>query len=170
MIKLLVFAGFEAVAPLPLAFQSLGETLAAASRIFAIVDAEPAVVDPPEGSRAPERFDLRVEGLRMRYSADAPWAIDGLDLHVPKAGASGLVGASGSGKTSLVNVLLRFFEYQEGLIEVGGVPLRSLRGDTMRGLCAVVAQRTHVFNASVRDDLLLARPDANEGELLAALA
>ncbi len=170
MIALLVLAGFEAVAPLPLAFQGLGETLAAARRIFAIVDAEPAVLDPPGEPCAPERFDLRVEGLRMRYSADAPWAIDGLDLHIPQGGAVGLVGESGSGKTSLVNVLLRFFEHQEGRIEVGGVPLRRLQGDTMRGLCAVVAQRTHVFNASIRDNLLLARPEANDRELLAALA
>ena len=169
MIALFVLAGFEAVGPLPPAFQALGETLAAARRIFAIIDAEPAVREPAEAAAAPRRFDLRVRGLRMRYAADAPWALDGLDLDVPEGGSLGIVGPSGSGKTSLLNVLLRFWDYGEGTVEIGGVPLRALRGDAVRGLCAVVAQQTHLFNTSVRANLALARPDAGEDQLLAAL-
>lgn len=169
MIALFVLASFEAVAALPLAFQTLGETLAAARRIFEIVDAAPAVIEPPAPADVPTRFDLRIEGLRMRYAEDAPWALDRLDLVVPQGGSLGLVGPSGSGKTTLLNVLLRFWDYQEGRVAIGGVPLRALGGESVRGLCAVVAQQTHLFNTSVRANLLLARPDAGEAELHAAL-
>ncbi len=169
MIALFVLAGFEAVGPLPLAFQTLGETLAAAQRIFAIVDAEPAVREPERGTAAPRRFDLRVRGLRMRYAPDAPWALDGIDLDVPQGGSLAIVGATGSGKTSLLNALLRFWDYQEGRVEIGGVPIQAMGGETVRALCTVVAQQTHLFNTSVRANLLLARPCADEAALRDAL-
>lgn len=168
MIALFVLASFEAVAALPLAFGSLGETLAAARRIFEIVDAAPAVTEPIAAA-APTRFDLRIEGLRMRYADDAPWALDGVDLLVPQGGSLGVFGPSGSGKSSLLNVLLRFWNYQDGSVAIGGVSLRDIGGDTMRSLCAVVSQQTHLFNTSVRDNLLLARPDADDARLHAAL-
>ena len=88
---------------------------------------------------------------------------------MPQGGSIGIVGATGSGKTSLLNVLLRFWDYQEGRIEIGGVPLRALRGESVRALCAVVSQHTHLFNTSVRANLLLARPGAGEAELRDAL-
>ena len=169
MVAFLVLASFEAVAPLPAAFQALGETLAAAARIFALVDAEPAVAEPDREAPAPRRFDLRVRGLRMRYEPDAPWALDGIDLDVPEGGRLGIVGPSGSGKSSLLAVLLRFWEHQAGEVAIGGVPVSSLRGETVRGLCSVVAQQTHLFNSSIRENLLLARPGAADAELLRAL-
>lgn len=169
MVALFVLASFEAVAPLPLAFGALGETLAAARRIFEVVDATPAVHDPLRPAAAPRRFDLKVRGLRMRYRDDGPWALDGVDLDVPQGGSVGIVGPSGAGKTSLLNVLLRSWDYQEGSVEIGGVPLRDLDGATVRNLCAVVAQDTHLFNATVRDNLLLARPGASADDLRTAL-
>ena len=169
MVALFVLASFEAVAPLPLAFGALGETLAAARRIFEVVDAVPAVRDPVRPAAAPRRFDIRVRGLRMRYSDGGPWALDGVDLDVPQGGSIGIVGPSGVGKTSLLNVLLRFWDYQEGTVEIGGVALRDLDSAMVRNLCAVVAQDTHLFNATVRDNLLLARPDASTDDLRAAL-
>jgi len=169
MIALFVMASFEAVSALPLAFQTLGETLAAARRIFEIIDTKPVVEEPAQEATIPGRFDLRLEGLRMRYGEGAPWALDGIDLEVADGRRVGIVGATGSGKTSLLNVLLRFWDYQEGEIRIGGVLLRELRGETVRGWCAVVAQQTHLFNTSVRQNLLLARPDASEEALAKAL-
>ena len=169
MIGFFVLASFDAVAPLPAAYQTLGATLAAARRIFAIVDAAPEVSDPAAEAALPERFDVRLDGLRMRYAADAAWALDGVSFSIPQGGSLAVVGPSGSGKTSLVNVLLRFWEYQDGAVEIGGVPLRALGGETVRRLSAVVSQQTHLFNTSIRDNLLLARPDAAEADLHAAL-
>lgn len=169
MVALFVLAGFETVAPLSGAMQSLGEVSAAARRVFALADAAPALRDPPAPAPLPTRFDLRVTGLRMRYAAGAPWALDGLDLHVPDGGSLAITGASGSGKSSILNVLLRFWDYQEGSVTIGGVPIRNLDGNAVRGLCAVVAQRTHLFNASIRDNLRLARPEADDNALRAVL-
>ncbi len=169
MIAFLVMASFEAVAPLPAAFQALGETLAAARRIFELVDAEPEVAEPLHEAPAPHRFDIRIRGMRMRYADDAPWALDGVDLDLPQGGRLGIVGASGSGKTSLLNVLLRFWGHQAGEVTIGGTPLAALGGETMRSLCSVVAQQTHLFNTSIRENLLLARPGATDAELHEAL-
>ena len=104
----------------------------------------------------------------MRYGSDAPWVLDGLDLDVRQGEAVAIIGASGSGKTSLFNVLLRFWEY-EGHLAVGGVSLRQLGGETARDLFAVVSQQTHLFNMSIRDNLLVGRPDATDGGVMAAL-
>ena len=168
LVILYVLASFEAVAPLPAAFLALGETLAAARRIFSLVDAAPAVTDPVRDTPRPQRFDIRIRGLRMRYADDAAWALDGLELDVAEGEALCIVGASGSGKTSILNVLLRFWDY-EGQVTIGGVPLRNLRGETVRELFGVVSQQTHLFNVSVRDNLKLARPDATDSQLMAAL-
>ena len=168
MLTLCVLASFEAVAPLPTAFLALGETLAAAHRIFDLVDAAPAVTEPSRDAPRLQRFDLQMRGLRMRYSDDALWALDGLDLEIAEGEAIGIIGASGSGKTSILNVLLRFWEY-EGYVTIGGVPLRNLDSQTARGLFGVVSQQTHLFNLSVRDNLRLARPDATDAELMYAL-
>lgn len=169
MIALFVLGSFEAVTMLPGAFQALGETLAAARRIFEIIDTKPDVLEPEHEASLPSQFDLRIHGLRMRYGPDAPWALDGINLTVPQGGRLGIIGATGSGKTSLLNVLLRFWDYQEGTIEIGGVSLRALRGDTARAWCAVVAQQTYLFNTTVRQNLLLAQPGASDVALHDAL-
>ncbi|HEY2049840.1 MAG TPA: hypothetical protein VGH03_10885, partial [Caulobacteraceae bacterium] len=100
MLALGVLASFEAVAALPAAFYGFGETAAAARRLFEIVDARPAVADPEHG-RTPDRFDIAVKGLRMRYADRSPWVIDGATFTVPQGGALGVVGRSGAGKTTL---------------------------------------------------------------------
>jgi ATP-binding cassette subfamily C protein CydC len=169
MIGLFVLASFDAVSALPAAYNALGQSLAAARRIFEVIDTSPAVTEPSVEAAQPTRFDLRVEGLKMRYADTQGWALDDVSFAIPQGSCLGVIGQTGAGKTSLLNVLLRFWDFQEGSVEIGGVSLRALSGETVRGLCAVVAQQTHLFNTSIRENLLLARPDATEEELCAAL-
>jgi ATP-binding cassette subfamily C protein CydC len=170
MIGLLVLASFDAVSGLPGAYRALGETLAAARRIFEIVDTKPAVAEPAEEASLPTRFDLEFCHVGMRYREGEPWALDDISLTIPQGGSLGIMGPTGSGKTSLGNVILRFWDFQMGDVLVGGVPISDLAGETVRGYCAVIAQQTHLFNTSIRENLRLARAEASEVELQAALS
>jgi ATP-binding cassette subfamily C protein CydC len=164
MLVLLVPAAFETIAPLPEAWAQLGATLAAARRVFALADTPPPVVEPQTPSPCIGRHDLSLRGVRLRYDEHAPWVLDGVDFDLPQGRRIALVGASGAGKSSLVGALTRLFPYQ-GSIALGGTPLDAWHGDDVRGEIAVVEQRPYFFDASLRDNLRLARPDASEAEI-----
>ncbi len=167
MLALFALAAFEAVAPLPLALQMLGETLAAARRLFELADAPPPVAEPRAPSPRPADATIAMRGLRMRYADDAPWALDGVDLELEAGARVALVGASGAGKSSVLQVLARFRDYA-GSVRVGGHELRDYAGDDARALFAVVSQDDYLFHGSLLDNLLLARPQASEAEVVAA--
>jgi ATP-binding cassette subfamily C protein CydC len=156
MLALLVLASFEAVGPLPLAFQKLGETFAAARRIFELVDAQPQIA--PLDTRSPHPLDasLVLRGVRLRYDDQARWALDGLDLELPAGKRVAVVGPTGAGKSSVVRVAVRFWEYQEGEIRLGGHDLRTYRPEDVRDQIAVVSQDTHLFNTTILENLRIA--------------
>jgi ATP-binding cassette, subfamily C, bacterial CydC len=165
MLALFALAAFESVAPLPLAFQQLEATLTAARRLFAIVDAEPAVVDPAGPSPRTRDNGIEIRNLRFSYpGADRP-ALDGLDLDLAEGRRVAIVGATGSGKSTLLNLLLGFWRQDAGTIRLGGEPLSAFRGEDLRARIALVSQHTHLFDASIRENLLLAAPDAPQGRL-----
>lgn len=168
-LALAALASFEAVLPLPLAAQHLGGSLAAARRLFSIVDARPAVHDAPDAHPLPATAaTLHVRDLTFRYADDLPTALAGVSFDLFPGKRLAIVGLSGAGKSTLVNLLLRFWDYQGGTIRLGDVDLRSYRADDVRRLFAVIPQQVHLFNDSVRNNLLLARPDASEDEIIAA--
>ncbi len=169
LLALGALAAFEAVGPLPQAFQHLGGMRAAARRIFEILDRPPPIAEPTRSPRRPARLDLALRGVRLRYSELGPWALDGLDLAIGEGERIAIVGRSGAGKTSLVNLVLRFAPYQAGSATIGGVELSAIRGDDMRSLFTVVSQKSYLFAGSIRDNLLIAKPDAGEQALWRAL-
>ena len=169
VLALAALSSFEAVLPLPQAFQYLGNSLEAARRLFEIVDADPAVADPVGESPEPRDHGIRAEGLRFAYpSAPNDPALDGVDFHLPEGGRLAIVGPSGAGKSTLVNLLLRFWDYREGSIRLGGHELREYRQGDLRRMLGVVSQSTYLFNATVRENLMLARPGATEEEMVEA--
>jgi ATP-binding cassette subfamily C protein CydC len=168
-LALLTLAGFEAVAGLPGAWQALGESLASARRVFELADATPALQEPARPAPSPTRFDLYAEELVMRYAPDLPPVLQGLRFDVPEGGCLGITGPSGAGKSSLLSLLPRFRDYQSGSLRLGGVEVRSLPGETLRGVCAMVTQQAHLFNTSIRENLLIAKPDADDTALRDAL-
>jgi ATP-binding cassette subfamily C protein CydC len=168
MLALLVLASFEAVGPLPLAFQKLGETFAAARRVFELVDARPQVVSVDAPSPRPLDSSLVLRGLRLRYDPQGPWALDGLDLDLAAGKCVAVVGASGAGKSSIVRVAVRFWEYQEGEARLGGHDLRSYRPEDVRDMIAVVSQDTHLFNTTILENLRIAAPAADEQAIVRA--
>lgn len=169
MIVLLALASFETVSGLPGAYRALGQTVAAARRIFEIVDTLAAVQDPAREAARPARFEITFRDVSLRYGDGESWALRNVSFHIPAGGVLGIMGPTGSGKTSLANLLLRFWDFQEGQILLGGVSIRDLSGETMRGLCAVVAQQTHLFNTSIVENLRIAKPAATAAEMKFAL-
>jgi ABC-type multidrug transport system fused ATPase/permease subunit len=184
VLVLAAMASFEAVLPLPLAAQYLDSTLESARRLFEIVDAyvQPGPAGAPfsrgGGGNLPSpaqagevsrigvgACDLRLENLHFHYDADALPTLDAVSFNLPQGGRLAIVGPSGAGKSTLVNLLLRFWDYEDGVIELGGRDLRGYDPDDVRHLMGVVSQNTYLFNATVRENLLIARPDATQVEL-----
>lgn len=193
MLTVLMLASFEAIMPLPAVFKRLGEMAAAARRLFEIIDAEPSVVEqarqggvgpgatvvavPPEtaarddidGEGRLSGWGLRVESLHFSYSGAEPWVIRDLSFELPEGGCLALAGPTGAGKSSLVNVLLRFWDYTRGSILVAGRELKAMSGDRARELFSVAEQNPFLFHASIRDNLAIARPGAADSELVEVL-
>jgi ATP-binding cassette, subfamily C, bacterial CydC len=165
MLALFTLAAFEAVMPLPTAFQALGETRAATRRVMEIADAEPLVQEPAAPDPLPPGFDIRFEGVGFTYpDTDRP-ALREVDLECPEGTKLALVGPTGSGKTTLINLLLRFWPPEQGRIALGGEDIARLRGEDVRRRIAVVSQHTHLFTGTIRDNLQLAKPGASQDEL-----
>ncbi|QTR50350.1 thiol reductant ABC exporter subunit CydC [Candidatus Thiothrix anitrata] len=165
MLALFALASFEAVLPLPLAFQSLGETLAAARRIFSLADQVAAVTEPAHPQAVPERLDFALRELGFRYQPQGDAVLDGLTLNFPQGHKLAIVGVTGAGKSTLTSLLLRFREPSSGELLLAGKPLAHYSGEALRQHIAVVPQQTHLFNTTLRENLLLAKRDATQVEL-----
>ncbi|MDX9817808.1 MAG: thiol reductant ABC exporter subunit CydC [Desulfococcus multivorans] len=163
-------AAFEGVVPLPAAYQFLGRTQKAAARLLEIVHTPVAVRFPAASGALPQSFDLTFEAVGFQYAADAPPALDNFSLHIPEGGRVVVLGETGAGKTTLVNLLVRFWDPTKGRILIGGRDIRSYSETDLRRLVSVVPQQPHLFNASIRDNLRIARKDASEVEMKTALA
>jgi ATP-binding cassette subfamily C protein CydCD len=163
-------ASFEAALLLPQTARSLERGLAATNRLHEIVATKPAVSDPKIPLPIPEVNQIEIEDLRFAYpttiqSPQKTNVIDGISLNLPPGKRMAIVGPSGAGKTTLANILLRFWEYDEGQINLGDHKLNSYNQDELRTLIGVVFQRTHLFNATLRENFLLAKPDASMDEI-----
>ncbi len=165
MLALFALASFEAVLPLPLAFQSLGETLAAARRIFSLADQAAAVSEPAYPQPVPERLDFALRELGFLYQPQGDAVLDGLTLDFPQGHKLAIVGVTGAGKSTLTSLLLRFREPTSGELLLAGKPIAHYSGEALRQHIAVVPQQTHLFNTTLRENLLLAKRDATDAEL-----
>ncbi len=168
-LALMTLASFEAVMPLPQTAQHLEGSLEAGRRLFGIVDAEPAVTDPVASAARITGYDLTVKGLSFQYAAGEPFALQHVDFHLPEGGRIAIVGPSGAGKSTLVNLLLRFWDYDQGEIVLGGHNIKAYPQAELRQAIGVVSQSTYLFNASVRQNLLIANPAASEEQIETAL-
>lgn len=165
MLAFFGMASFEAVAALPTAFRALGETRRAARRILDLVDAKPAVSEPNNPAAPPEHFDIHFEQVCFTYPGNKHPALLDINFQLKQGQKLAIRGASGSGKTSLTQLLLKFWAPDSGQIRIGNTNLADLSGDTVRALCAVVSQHVHLFNTTLAANLYLAKPDATQKEL-----
>jgi thiol reductant ABC exporter CydC subunit len=173
VVPLAALATFEAVAPLTVAVEHLDRARASAARLTELVDTPPAVLDPvPEDAAGPFSGAGAVEfdGVRFRYDADGPDVLSDATFSIPAGARVAMVGPSGSGKSTIAALLLRFWEPQSGSIRIDGIDVRDVPGEQTRAAVAVVAQQDHLFDTTVRDNLLLGDADADDDRLRAVLA
>jgi len=127
-----------------------------------------SVVDRPGAvPLAVTRGDIRFENVRFSYGGTRP-VIDGLSLHIRPGEKIGLVGRSGAGKSTIVNLLLRFYDVESGTVKVDGQDIAGATQDSLRAQIGMVTQDTSLLHRSVRDNILYGRPDADDAQMIAA--
>lgn len=169
-LALLILACFEAVQPLAQAFQFLGHSIAAGERLFKIADTIPQVLDPVAPLPAPDTspstgHTVEFKDVHFAYSATANPVLQDISLRLHPGQRIAIVGPSGSGKSTLIRLALRFWDPTRGTIALDGQDIRNYTQEDLRNLISVVSQDTHLFNETVRGNLLLARLDACDSEI-----
>ncbi len=165
----LLVAAFEATGGLPRAGVLAGHAAAAAHRVLEAAEAPVPVPDPAHVATVPAGSALRFETVHFRWLPERPLVFDGLSLEVPQGARVALLGASGAGKSSLAALALKVAAPQQGRVLIGNVDLSSLAAADVRRQIAWLSQATHLFDDTIRANLLLARPDADSNALWAAL-
>ena len=167
----LALATFEAASPVAEAARRTSTVRAAAVRLFAVTDAVPPVRDPDSPLPLPAGPGVVVlEAASMAYDRGGGRALDGLDLVLRRGRRVAIVGPSGAGKTTVANVLTRFRDLDGGRMTVDGIDVRALDQDDIRRVVGMAAQDAHLFDTTIAENVRLARPEANDDEVAAALA
>lgn len=169
LLVLAVQASFEAVLPLPTAFQYFGRTHEAANRLLEIAEAKPAVSFPDASRPSAVPADIRFVDINFQYTASGPPSLKDINCRIQKGQRVAVIGETGSGKSTLVHLLVRFWEPTGGQIFIGNTDIRTFRETDLRQRTSVVSQTPYIFSATLRDNLLMARPGSTDKRLLAAL-
>jgi ATP-binding cassette subfamily B protein len=156
-------------------FRSIGtligsaqRAVASGQRIFEVLDAVPEVRERPDVRPLPPGGgEVRLEGVRFGYDPERP-VLDGLDLFVPAGRTVALIGGTGSGKTTLTQLIPRFYDVQRGRVLLDGVDVRDLRLDDLRRAVGVVSQEPFLFSASIRENIAYGVPKALDEDVRAA--
>ncbi len=144
---------------------------ASGARIFQILDREPQIVSPPEAPPLPAGGgQVTLRGVSLTFEGGSQPALHGIDLEVPAGQTVALVGAMGSGKSSLVQLLPRLYDVTEGAVEIDGADVRSVDLVSLRSAIAVVNDDPFLFSATVHENIAYARPDATREQVQAAAA
>jgi ABC-type transport system involved in cytochrome bd biosynthesis fused ATPase/permease subunit len=138
--------------------------------VLELVEREPAVRDPHEPAELPPGpVEVALEDVRARYAPGEAPALDGFSLRLAPGRHVALVGPSGAGKTTVANLLLRFLDPEAGRVTLAGRDLRAYRQEDVRRAIAVAGQEAHLFSASIRANVALARPGASDADIESVL-
>lgn len=168
LIALFVFcalAAFEALAPVTGAFQHLGQVIASALRVSQIIEQQPEVTFPQQAVARPQQVALTLEQVSFTYPQQSQPALNNLSLQVTAGEHIAILGRTGCGKSTLLQLLTRAWDPQQGTILLNDMALNSLDEQTLRQSMSLVPQRVHLFSATLRDNLLLAKPQASDEAL-----
>jgi ATP-binding cassette subfamily C protein CydCD len=170
LLTILAMAAFLPVSEIAQVGRQLADTLGATRRIYALYN-EPVVVMDGPGVAAPSGpVSLALQDVTFQYPGQARPALQGVGFAIPAAKTVALVGPSGAGKTTAAQLLMRFWDPDQGQVAMNGTDLRQYKLDDLRRQIALVSQDTYLFNDTLRSNILIARPDATEAELRTAIA
>jgi subfamily B ATP-binding cassette protein MsbA len=141
---------------------------ASAERIVQILEADTVIDDKPD-ALTKQSFDsgISIENINFAYVKEN--VLHDFSLHVPKGKTIALVGQSGSGKSTIANLLTRFYDVQEGAIKIDGIDVRDYSLKSLRGMIGLVTQNSILFNDTIRNNITVGKPDATDEEIIAAL-
>lgn len=148
-------------------YNTIQAAIAGAERVFEVIDEEPEV-DVSDAAPLPAASgDIRFEHVNFSYDGTTPVLRD-VSLHARPGQTVALIGATGAGKTTIINVLTRFYEIDSGTITIDGADIKAIRKDDLRRLLGIVLQDTFLFSGTVRDNIRYGRLDATDNEIVAA--
>ncbi len=165
MLTLGVLSSFEAVQGFGTAFLQFETTAEATKRLFSITQASIPIAQPDVLSTIPAQHDISFHDVSFSYMQEHI-ALANISFTIPQGSKTAIVGPSGSGKTTLINLILRFWEINQGWIALGGIDIKQLDVAQLRSLFAVTSQDAYIFNRSLRDNLLIARPGVSDEILM----
>ncbi len=149
-------------------YSNIQKSMAAGDRVFEILDTEPEVKEKPNAKDLPElKGDVEFDNVSFSYDGEKN-ALDSLNLHVPAGRIIAVVGPSGAGKTTIANLLPRFYDVTDGALRIDGVDVRDVTFKSLREQIGLVPQETMLFNASIKDNILYGRLDGTDEEVYAA--
>jgi ATP-binding cassette subfamily C protein CydCD len=169
LLTLLAMAAFLPVSEIAQVGRQLADTLGATRRIYALANEPVPVTDGPGVPERAGAATLALEQASFTYPGQARRALTGVNFAIPAGKTVALVGTSGAGKTTTAQLLMRFWDPDQGRITLNGADLRQYKLDDLRRRIALVAQDTYLFNDTLRSNILIARPEAGEVELQAAV-
>ena len=168
VVVLLAWSTSDVVADLPAVGQHLVHARESAARLLALMRHDPAVSEPTSPAPPPAHpSSLTVRGVVARHTPDGPATLDGVDLELRRGKRVVVTGASGAGKSTLLAVLLRFLEFEQGSVRVDGVDVKTMRTSDVRAIVGCCEQQPHLFDSTIRANLLVGDPAADDARLRA---
>lgn len=169
VIVLITMASFEISIPIAQAAQFWESSLQAARRLFEMADQQPAIIEPVIPVSVPEKPNILIRNLSFQYHGNLPLAADHLNIDIPYGRKIALVGENGSGKTTILNLLMRFWDCQPGEILIDGILVQEFSPKELRQRIGYVSPGGAIFQTTLRQNLLLANPGALDADLLRVL-
>lgn len=169
VIVLITMASFEISIPIAQAAQFWESSLQAARRLFEMADQQPAIIEPVIPVSVPEKPNILIRNLSFQYHGNLPLAADHLNIDLPYGRKIALVGENGSGKTTILNLLMRFWDCQPGEILIDGILVQEFSPKELRQRIGYVSPGGAIFQTTLRQNLLLANPGALDADLLRVL-